>query len=88
MLTERLTDPQITGLETWLEAVDPHEEVMAPQLVLDAIQALIEEVREWRAGALTIDKVAALAVWRYDGLDQNTAMGVIDGILVAHGAKP
>ncbi len=46
---DRLTSAQIDGLETWLEHVDPDDPVRMPQLVIDAVQALVEEVCERRA---------------------------------------
>lgn len=45
----RLTEPQIAGLDTWLQQVDPAEPVAVPKLVIDAVQALIEEARDRRA---------------------------------------
>lgn len=46
---ERLTEPQIDGLETWLQQVDPADPVLMPRLAIDAVQALIEEARDRRA---------------------------------------
>jgi hypothetical protein len=53
--SDRLTGPQISGLETWLQNVDPNEPVMVPSILIDAMQALIEEVRERRSGALGVE---------------------------------
>jgi len=91
----RLTEAQIHGLEAWLAHVDPDVPVQMTQLVVDAIQALIEEVREWRASTLGAGDVVTLAAIRRalagpaDGLtgivDRAARLALLDRLLVAHG---
>lgn len=91
----RLTTTQIGGLETWLEHVDPDDPVIMPQLMIDAVQALVEEVREWRAGALGADDVETLrelrpivAVHRGRGALGAAQIALVERLLRAHGAWP
>lgn len=94
----RLTEAQIRGLETWLAHVDPDDPVIMPQLVIDAMQALIEEAREWRAGALgaadieTLQAIRLVTAQPARGMagivDRAARLALIDRLLTAHGAKP
>lgn len=91
-IDRRLTEAQIHGLETWLAHVDPDVPVQMTQLVIDAVQALVEEVRERRDGEIgDVDVlqairriVEAFAV----GPNGAVALALIDRLLAAHGAKP
>lgn len=96
-MTDRLRDTQIAGLETWLQHVDPDDPVIMPHLVIDAMQALLEEVREWRAGAFGPDDIETLQEIRVlsgsarsmgGTAGRATRCALIDRMLAAHGVKP
>ncbi len=78
-IDDRLTALEIDGLETWLAHVDPDDPVQVTQLVIDAIQALVEEVRERRAGAIgdadvvTLEAIRRFVASEADTVDRGTA---------------